>query len=154
MTVEVSGITRERVMERADIRAMGVGGVFIRVVLAAVTIETVSIRVGVVLVMMKFIWVEVRETWVEVIVVNTMWNWIVVKVFSKNISMMDCFTATIIIVLGEVSFEVWVLESVLLRIWHIVKVGIRAHVELNSLGGSQEGSSEVCFHGYSINFED
>ena len=156
MAVEITGIARERVMERADISAMSVG-VLIRVVVATVTIVAITIRIRVVFVMVLFFWVEAREAWVEVIVVDAVGNWIVVKAFATMFSSMDCFTTTIIIILGEVSFEAWVLESVILWIWHVVEVSVIfmvVHVNLDSLGSGQKSSSEVSFHGYSINFED
>ena len=156
MTVKVASITRERIMERADVSTMSVS-VLIRVIEATVTIVTITIRIRVVFVMVLVIWVEVREAWVEVIIVDAVGNWIVVKAFIAMFSSMDRFTTTIIIVLGEVSFEVWVLESVILWIWHVVELLVMfmvVHMKLNSLGGGQKSRSEVSLHGYSINFED
>ena len=145
--MEVSGVSRERVMERADISSMGVC-VFIRIVIAAVAIKTVSIRVGVVFVVMfSLVCWDVRETWEEVIVVNAVRNWIEVVVFSRNTSRVDRFAATFIIVLGIVSFEVWVFKSVCLWVGYVIELSI-AHVDLNSLGGGHQCSSEVCSHGY------
>ena len=88
MTVKVASITRERVMERADISAMSVG-VLIRVVVATVTIVAITIRIRVVFVMVLFFWVEAREAWVEVIIVDAVGNWIVVKAFATMFSSMD-----------------------------------------------------------------
>ena len=156
MAVEITGIARERVMERADISAMSVS-VLIRVIEATVTIVTITIRIRVVFVMVLVIWVEVREAWVEVIIVDAVGNWIVVKAFIAMFSSMNCFTTTIIIILGEMSFDAWVLESVILWIWHVVELlvmSIVTHVKLNSLGGGKKSSSEVSLHGYSINFQD
>ena len=53
--------------------------IFVTVIITTKAVIAVSIGIGIVLVEVIALWVEVREAWVEVIVVNSVRDGIIVK---------------------------------------------------------------------------